>query len=50
MSDHKKPNRGQGMIEYILILVLVAIVILVIIALFQPTISELVSRFLGGGG
>ncbi len=35
-------EEGQGLVEYALILVLVAIVVIVILAVLGPTISEVV--------
>ena len=35
-------DEGQGLVEYALILVLVAIVVLVILALFEPILSDFV--------
>jgi len=37
-------ERGQGLVEYALILVLVAIVVLVIISLLGPAIQEFINN------
>ena len=39
-----KVNRAQGLVEYALILMLVAIVVLVILALLGPSIGNLFSN------
>lgn len=38
-TDHQNLEKGQGLVEYALILVLVAIVVIVILALLGPAIS-----------
>lgn len=35
-----KDNKGQGLLEYMLILILVAIVVLIIVAVLGPTIVK----------
>ncbi len=41
------PNeKGQGIVEYILILVLVAIVVLVVVKLLGPAITEMINEFM----
>lgn len=39
-----KENRAQGLVEYALILMLVAIVVLVVLALLGPSIGNLFSN------
>ncbi len=52
VKSHKKQEKGQGLVEYALILVLVAIVVVVIMALLGPAIGGIFSQVntaLGGG-
>ena len=37
-------DRGQGMLEYALIIVLVAVVVLVLIAIFGPAVGNMFSN------
>ena len=41
-----KREKGQGLVEYALILVLVAIVVIAILALLGPTIGNVFSRII----
>ncbi|MBL8056787.1 MAG: Flp family type IVb pilin [Anaerolineales bacterium] len=41
-----KDNRGQGLVEYALILVLVAIVVIVVLAILGPTIGNVFSNII----
>ncbi len=43
-SIFREPERGQGLVEYGLVLILVAIVIVAILVLLGPQISNLYSR------
>ncbi len=43
-------EEGQGLVEYALILVLVAIVVIAILALLGPQISNIFSRITSGLG
>ncbi len=43
-----KPERGQGLVEYALILVLVAIVVIAILAILGPQIANIFSRITEG--
>lgn len=36
-------NRGQGLLEYALIIVLVAVVVMILIAIFGPAVGNLFS-------
>ena len=40
----EKEKRGQGMVEYALIMILVALVIILILALFGPAIGNMFSN------
>ena len=40
-------EKGQGMVEYALILVLVAIVVIAILALLAPQISNIFNQIMG---
>ncbi len=40
-------EKGQGLVEYALILVLVAVVVIVILAILGPTIGAIFSRITG---
>jgi pilus assembly protein Flp/PilA len=42
-----KDNHGQGLVEYALILVMVAIVVIVILALLGPAIGNVFSNLIG---
>lgn len=44
MLFHPRDSRGQGMVEYALILILIAIVVLVILALFGPAVGNMFSN------
>jgi len=44
MSFHQQPDEGQGMLEYALVLALVAIIIIVILALLGPAIGNMFSN------
>ena len=39
-----KNQKGQGLVEYALILVLVAIVVIVILSLLKPTVNNVFSQ------
>jgi pilus assembly protein Flp/PilA len=41
-----KDEDGQGLVEYALILILVAIVVIAILTLLQPQIENFISQFL----
>lgn len=41
-------EKGQGLVEYVLILVLVAIVVIVALQVLWPVIDNLISSFSGG--
>ena len=41
-----KDNRGQGLVEYALILVLVALVVIVILAMLGPAIANVFSNIM----
>jgi pilus assembly protein Flp/PilA len=43
-------EKGQGLVEYALILVLVAIVVIAILALLGPQIANILSRITNGIG
>ncbi len=45
-----KQEEGQGLVEYALILVLVAIVVIAILALLGPQIANIFSRVTNGLG
>jgi pilus assembly protein Flp/PilA len=45
-----KDEEGQGLVEYALILVLVAIVVIAILALLGPQIGNIFSRITSGLG
>jgi pilus assembly protein Flp/PilA len=56
-TSHNKKEKGQGLVEYALILVLVAIVVIAVLMLLGPiignvfsTINGSLSSFSGGGG
>ena len=40
-------EKGQGLVEYALILVLVAIVVIVVLSLLGPTIGDVFSNIMG---
>ena len=40
----EQETRGQGMVEYALVLILVALVVIVILALFGPAIGNMFSN------
>jgi pilus assembly protein Flp/PilA len=40
-------RRGQGLVEYALILVLVAVVVIVVLAVLGPTIGAVFSNIVG---
>ncbi|MBI5958998.1 MAG: pilus assembly protein [Chloroflexi bacterium] len=41
LRDQVRENRGQGLVEYALILILVAMVVIVVLMLFGPSLSEI---------
>ena len=41
MNKEQRKNRGQGLVEYALILGLVAIIVIVIVAVFGTEVSEM---------
>ncbi|MCD4752582.1 MAG: Flp family type IVb pilin [Anaerolineaceae bacterium] len=41
-------EKGQGLVEYALILVLVAIVVIVVLSLLGPAIGDIFSNIMGG--
>ena len=41
-----KDERGQGLVEYVLILVLVAVVVIVILALLGPAIGDMFTNLM----
>jgi pilus assembly protein Flp/PilA len=47
---HLLHEEGQGLVEYGLILVLVAIVVIAILTLLGPEIMSVIGRITGGGG
>lgn len=49
-SSERKNQAGQGLVEYALILVLVAIVVIAILAILGPEIGNIFSRITGGLG
>jgi pilus assembly protein Flp/PilA len=44
MSFHQQPDEGQGMLEYSLVLALVAIIIIVVLAILGPAIGNMFSN------
>ncbi len=44
--SNSKYDQGQGLVEYLLILVLVAIVVIVLLTILGPAISEISRQFL----
>lgn len=50
MLSLSKNEEGQGLVEYALILVLVAIVVIAILALLGPQIGNIFSRITSGLG
>jgi len=47
-SLDRAPEEGQGLVEYALILVLVAIVVIAILAILGPQIGNIFSRVTNG--
>ncbi|MCA9955510.1 MAG: pilus assembly protein [Ardenticatenaceae bacterium] len=45
---HREGQRGQGLMEYALVLALVAVVVIVIISLLGPQIGNMYSRITNG--
>lgn len=43
-----RPNKGQGLVEYALVLVLVAVVVIAILTLLGPQIGNVFSRIVCG--
>jgi pilus assembly protein Flp/PilA len=43
MINHPHPQNGQGLVEYALILVLVAVIVLIVLAVLGPAIGNLFS-------
>lgn len=41
-----KDNKGQGLVEYALILVLVSVVVIVVLAILGPTIGNIFSNIM----
>jgi len=44
MSFHQQPDEGQGMLEYSLVLALIAIIIIVVLAILGPAIGNMFSN------
>ena len=44
MLYHPPPERGQGLMEYAMILVLLAIVVVAVLVLFGPVLGNMYSR------
>jgi pilus assembly protein Flp/PilA len=44
MLYHPPPEKGQGLMEYALILVLLAIVVIAVLVVFGPTLGNMYSR------
>lgn len=44
MSFPEDDHRGQGMVEYALILILVALIVIVILAIFGPAVGNMFSN------
>ncbi|MDI6696391.1 MAG: pilus assembly protein [Anaerolineales bacterium] len=40
--------RGQGLVEYALIMLLVALIVIIILALFGPAVGDLYSTIVSG--
>jgi pilus assembly protein Flp/PilA len=45
---NKKTERGQGLVEYALILVFVAIVVIVVLAILGPSVGNMYSNIVSG--
>ena len=45
---NKEGQQGQGLMEYALVLVLVAVVVIAIITLFGPAVGNMYSRITSG--
>jgi pilus assembly protein Flp/PilA len=43
-----KTNRGQGLVEYALILVFVAIVVIVVLVILGPSVGNMYSNIVSG--
>lgn len=41
---HRRNERGEGTLEYILILVLVAVVVIALLTVLEPQISEIIDN------
>jgi pilus assembly protein Flp/PilA len=48
MNIHKKREEGQGLVEYALVLVLIAIVVIVILSMLGPQVSGVFGRVMAG--
>lgn len=48
MSKQRRSQRGQGLVEYSLIIALVAIVVVAILVLMGPAIGNIFSQITGG--
>ena len=46
--DDKNKEGGQGLVEYALIMLLVAIIVIVVLALLGPSVGNLYSRIVLG--
>ena len=44
MLYHPSPEKGQGLVEYALILVLLAVVVLAVLMVFGPSLGNVYSR------
>ena len=44
MLYHPPPEKGQGLMEYALILVLIAIAVVAVLVIFGPILGEMYSR------
>ena len=44
MLYHPSPKKGQGLVEYALILLLLAVVVMAVMAVFGPQLGNMYSR------
>ena len=48
MSGLPQTEKGQGLVEYALILVLVALIVIVIVAIYGPAVGNMFSNVVSG--
>jgi len=48
MKRHRRDERGQGLVEYGMILILVAVVVIVVLAVLGPGVGNLFSNVVSG--